>query len=77
MRLVIPDEKSRSIAIVTQTMEDSQEQVLPLIFDVDVFREGAFAANGAEMWEVVEQLREYKNEIFFNSITEKTKELFK
>jgi uncharacterized protein (TIGR04255 family) len=77
MRLVIPDEKSRSIAIVTQTMEDTQEQVLPLIFDIDVFREGAFAANGAEMWEVLEQLREYKNEIFFNSITEKTKELFK
>jgi uncharacterized protein (TIGR04255 family) len=77
MRLVIPDEKSRSVAIVTQTMEDIKEQVLPLIFDIDVSREGAFAANGAEMWEVLEQLRDYKNEIFFNSITEKTKELFK
>lgn len=77
MRLVIPDEKSKSVAIVTQTMEDPQEQVLPLIFDIDVFREGVFDVQGKEMWEALEQLRDFKNEIFFNSITQKTRELFK
>jgi len=77
MRLVIPDGRSKSVAIVTQTMEDPQAQVLPLIFDIDVFREAAFDVHGEEMWEALEQLREYKNEIFFNSITERTKELFK
>ena len=77
MRLVIPDERSRSKAIVTQTMEDPQEQVLPLIFDIDVFREAAFEVQGKGMWEALEQLRDYKNEIFFNSITERTRELFK
>ncbi len=77
MRLVIPDEKSRSIAIITQTMEDPGERVLPLIFDIDVFQEAAFEAEGEEMWKVFEHLRGYKNEIFFNSITERTKDLFK
>jgi uncharacterized protein (TIGR04255 family) len=77
MRLVIPDEKSKSIAIVTQTMEDPNERVLPLIFDIDAFQEAALDVHGEEMWEALEQLREYKNEIFFNSITDRTKELFK
>ncbi|MGH7772344.1 MAG: TIGR04255 family protein, partial [Candidatus Binatia bacterium] len=76
MRLVIPDERSKSVAIVTQTMEDLQEQVLPLIFDIDVFREGVFDVRGPDTWEVLEQLRGYKNEIFFNSITERARELF-
>lgn len=75
MRLVIPDQKSNSVAIVTQTMEDLQEQVLPLIFDIDVFREAAFDVNGDEMWKALEELRNYKNEIFFNSITPRTREL--
>lgn len=77
MRLVIPDEKSKSMAIVTQTMEDPTAQVLPLILDIDVFREAPFDVRRNDMWEVFEQLRKYKNEIFFNSITDKTKELFK
>lgn len=77
MRLVIPDEKSKCIAIVTQTMEDPNERVLPLIFDIDAFQEAALDVHGEEMWEALEQLREYKNEIFFNSITDRAKELFK
>jgi len=77
MRLVIPDEKSKSIAIVTQTMEDPNERVLPLIFDIDAFQEAPLDVHGKEMWEALEQLREYKNEIFFNSITDRTRELFK
>ena len=77
MRLVIPDERSRAVAIITLTMEDPQEQVLPLIFDIDVFREAPFDVHGEEMWEALGQLRDYKNEIFFNSVTDKTRELFK
>jgi len=29
------------------------------------------------MWKEFEKLRKFKNDIFFNSITEKTKELFR
>lgn len=77
MRLVIPQEKSKSTAIVTETIEPPQENRLPLIFDIDVFREAPFDPTGLEIWEGMEQLRQLKNEIFFNSVTEKAKELFK
>ena len=77
MRLVIPDERSKSIAIVTETIEPVKEDTVPLIFDIDVFREGTFDPERPEIWEAMEQLRQLKNEIFFNSITEKAKELFR
>lgn len=77
MRLVIPDEKSKSIAIVTETIEPARENMLPLIFDIDVFREATFEPPGQQIWEEMEELRQLKNEIFFNSLTEKAKELFK
>lgn len=77
MRLVIPQEKSKSIVIITETMEPPGESRLPLIFDIDVFREATFDPAGQEIWEVMEQLRELKNEIFFSSTTAKAKELFK
>jgi uncharacterized protein (TIGR04255 family) len=77
MRLLISDERSGCSAIVTETMEPLQKDVLPLILDIDVFREAAFDANGTEMWDTLERLRDFKNEIFFKSITDKAKELFK
>ncbi len=77
MRLVIPVEKYHSTAIVTETMEAPQNELLPWILDIDVFREGVFAVNNDEIWDILEQLRELKNEIFFQSTTAKAKELFK
>jgi len=37
----------------------------------------SFEDNKEDMWNEFEKLRTFKNEIFFNTITEKTKELFK
>jgi uncharacterized protein (TIGR04255 family) len=77
MRLVIPALHRNAIAIVTEAMEPPQAKTVPLIFDIDVFEEGAFDVQGTEMWDAYAQLREFKNEIFFGSITEKAAELFK
>ncbi|HHT9146388.1 MAG: TIGR04255 family protein [Candidatus Brocadiaceae bacterium] len=78
MRLVIPNPEIQAIAIITQTMENPTEnQRLPLIFDIDVFQNTTYIGNKAEMWNEFEKLHIFKNEIFFNSITEKTKEFFK
>jgi len=52
-------------------------QKLPFILDIDVFQETLSSADEPEIWERFKRLRVFKNDIFFQSITEKTKELFK
>jgi uncharacterized protein (TIGR04255 family) len=47
-----------------------------VILDIDVFRAKIFADEG-EAWGVIDTLREVKNLIFFDSITEKTVNLYK
>lgn len=77
MRLVIPNPKIEATAIITETMENpTSNQMLPIIFDIDAFRETQYEANDSEIWDDFEKLRNFKNEIFFNSITDKTMELF-
>lgn len=78
IQLVIPNPDIEATAIITQTIGNSpNSQRLPLILDIDVFREVIYIDNKVEMWDEFEKLRTLKNDIFFNSITEKTKELFK
>lgn len=78
MRFDIPNPDIGATAIITQTMENPTEnQRLPLIFDIDVFQDTTHIGNKVEIWDEFEKLHIFKNDIFFNSITEKTKELFK
>jgi uncharacterized protein (TIGR04255 family) len=77
MQLVIPNPNIEANAIITQTMENPTGNKLPLILDIDVFREINYTDNNVEMWNEFEKLRSFKNEIFFNTITKKAEELFK
>jgi len=78
IRLEIPKDDLAAKAIITQTMElPTKEKKLPLILDIDVIRESEYIRNMDQIWVDFESLRSFKNEIFFNSITEKTKELFR
>ena len=78
MQLTIPNPDIEANAIINETIENvSNSQRLPLIFDIDVFREVNIVENKQEIWATFDQLRDFKNEIFFNSITDKTRELFK
>jgi len=78
MRLELLNLADSAIAIVSETVQPVTENGrLPFIFDIDAIREATFEPNSTEIWEVFEQLREYKNEIFFKSMTEKAKELFR
>jgi uncharacterized protein (TIGR04255 family) len=78
MRLVIPDAKAQAVAIVTETVEpvDDSTNKLPLIFDIDVYRMAAFTVQDQALWDALEDLHDLKNDIFFKSITPKSKELF-
>jgi uncharacterized protein (TIGR04255 family) len=76
-RLVIPKPEIEALAIITETMEDpNQDQKLPFIFDIDVFKEINYSEPD-RIWKDFEDLRQFKNEVFFNSLTEKAKEMFK
>lgn len=78
MRLVIPNPVIESIAIITETMEKPINNVLPLIFDIDVSKNVNYEFQETKKWwSDFEKLRNFKNEIFFRSLTDKARELFK
>lgn len=77
-RIESENERIPAYAVITQTIGDPTEmKKLPLILDIDVFHGSDYTTNMDAIWDVFEELRDYKNEIFFNSISEKTKELFR
>lgn len=78
MRLVIPEQDLGFMAIVTETMEEPKGDLLPFILDVDVHKERDFdASDDTVLWNTFERLRDFKNDIFFKSITPRSKELFR
>src|SRR2546427_3276739 len=76
MRLELPDPRSGSTAIITETMEPPKDGRLPLILDIDVIRETPFDPRSEDYWEVFEQLHDFASEIFFRTVTDKARELF-
>jgi len=80
MKVEIENLNIKAKAIIAQTLEEiiyvNNQQFLPLIFDIDVFRIDNIDTNSDIVWQIFKELRLFKNEVFFESITEKTKELF-
>lgn len=75
-RVVIHDPQIDATGIITQVFEQIVDpKFIPIILDIDVFKQKE-GIGEEEAWETLEKLRNLKNEIFFASITEKTKELF-
>lgn len=77
-RVVIPIPSLGATAIIIQAFEGTSDpNIVPsIILDIDVFKEAQFNASGEDAWETINKLHDLKNEIFFQSITEKTAELF-
>ncbi len=78
-RVVLPDEESKAVIVITETIDEAESnpQTVSVIFDIDVFRSGTFPVEGDKLWPVIERLHDVKNRVFFESITDKAKELFK
>jgi uncharacterized protein (TIGR04255 family) len=78
MRMEIPEPSLDALVILTQTIEPvTEDKRLPLIFDIDVFRAGLFDVKSDEIWTIFEGLRNLKNDVFFKSLTDKAKDLFR
>lgn len=79
-RVVVPnpdDEQMRATIISTIEKLEQDNKVLPYIFDIDASMPVDLDPTDDEIWPVFERLRDYKNLIFFNSMTEKAKEMFR
>lgn len=77
MQLSIP-QPGGEIAVVTSAMPPLQldQTFVTIIFDIDVFVEETLLLDPETIWEKCESLRQVRNDIFFNSLTDKAKELF-
>ena len=76
-RVVIQNQEIDAAAIITQAFEQIIDpKFIPIILDIDAFKQKDRIGE-EEAWQALEELRLFKNKIFFSSITEKTKELFK
>jgi uncharacterized protein (TIGR04255 family) len=78
LRLVLLDAGVPARAEITQIAERTELPPRTLAFDIDVITDGQeFLPTSPRLWEQVARLREYKNRLFFASITEKCRELFR
>lgn len=79
LRLSLTDAAIPALAYVTQRTEyDPAAGVLPLLFDIDVRSVPETSIRDEmDVWRVMEELRDYKNRLFFSSITEAARELFR
>lgn len=79
LRLVFPDADIPAVGRITQAIEPVRADVgfVPLVFDVDVSRQGEFPTDERLVWDTLDRLRHFKNRLFFESITEQAKDLFR
>lgn len=67
-----------SKAIVNQTIGEDVDSYFPLIFDIEVFQDVDISPNDNSVKSIFsDNLRSFKNDIFLNGITAKTREFFK
>jgi len=72
-RVTIVDDKAQIAARVTQAFEPRTSNAsVPIILDIDAFTIPNKSLNDSILWDVFSELREFKNKIFFNFLTEKT-----
>ena len=78
LRIGMPIREIDGRAIVTHVLDKSgSDGLLPIILDIDVFVIKDVKPELASQNETLDKLRDYKNQIFYNSFTDKGLELYK
>jgi uncharacterized protein (TIGR04255 family) len=81
-RVIIPDEAHFCTAVVTQALEPARagggaQQEITVVLDIDVFRLGRIQFDEADnLWAALDVLRERKNAVFFEFLTERAVEMY-
>ena len=72
-RVTVHDPQTDIAAHVAQALEsNTQEQRLIVILDIEAYKQSEFAIDDPMIEQTFQQLRTFKNLIFFNSLTEET-----
>lgn len=75
-RIALVDEASGDQAVVTQTSEQGADPgVMNFLLDIDCFNASP-PQEPTEVWGLLDRLRDFKNQIFFSSVTERLLEGF-
>lgn len=83
LRVVIPDPVTGATGVLTQAIEPfsykpgGEAAPIPVLFDIDVSLGRHFIADAGKIRHVAQALRGFRNQLFFDSITERTRELFR
>ena len=79
-RVVMVEPKTQYAAVVTQALEEpksaTQSNTITIFMDIDCFQVKQFETCNDDLWTTFDGLRDFKNAIFFEYITERTAELF-
>lgn len=75
-RIEIREPSIEARGFLTQALESAQDEHAPILLDIDVFMNRQFEVDDETYWTCLEQLRNFKNIVFFESITEQAVELF-
>lgn len=76
-RVAIHDDQTGCGAVITQVFEGLVDpKVFPLILDIDASKLVSLKRDDPEVWSILGQLRDMKNNIFFESLTEEAVRLF-
>jgi len=75
-RIDIHDPATGARGFLTQALEGVHGDYAPIVLDIDVFVAKQFDPREDEFWQCLEQLKDFKNTVFFESITEQVVELF-
>lgn len=80
-RVVIPDAERDCMSIVTQALEappttGPSDSSITILLDIDVFRMLRSPVHSSAVWETLGMLRDQKNRMFFEHLTEKTVEKY-
>lgn len=80
LQLVLPSKDKKSIAIVNQILDPNaareDEQMVGIVFDIDAYQNVNLDINSNEVWDRFETLHSYKNDIFFESLTESARKKY-
>ena len=80
-RLIIPDLDRDCVSVVTQALEAPPNEgpsgaSITVLLDIDVFRSTRVPASADDVWQTLDVLRDQKNRMFFEHLTERTVEKY-
>jgi uncharacterized protein (TIGR04255 family) len=78
-RIVVPHSETGAHIAMSQILDTAnpQTRTVPVIIDIDVFKELDLPADSPALWEFLAKMRDVKNRAFFDSVTPRCLELFK